>query len=1170
VRHGSHTAWAAVLIATGAILCGLDPLAAQPEERPAQQDTSVYRLTVQGPVKSVIENGERVIYMEERVRIDHETTTITSLRGKNYPDRRFVVLYDSVRVVDGTAVMLSNVGEYYGLTNTIILEGNVRFYDRGWKVHCDRVRYNRETRVAVLTGTVSLADSSRTMYADTIRYNRNEEIAEALGHVVLIDSLENYSIAGKHGRYDRLNKEAVVDVKPIFTFDLGSKEPGTVASRVMSFDVDRRIGIADGEVRMVKGETRASCDSAVIFDAENRAEMFGEPKASNGPSSMTGKRMLLWYNDEEVRRIVLPESGRLTESPPKGSPWREDSWIEGDSISIYLSHEAVDSVRIMKGAKAMYYPVETEERKVSNDYSTGQNMLFVFKNKELSYIRIAGAATGLYKYVNLAPRETIDSLAATVDTTLRFKDFSRSNERVKYSADVIEYFADTESVLLLGHAVLKYQDSGLEAERIDFNSRLDLLEATGEPVLEEEDQRMYGVEMGYDMDSEAGVVVDGSTKYGEGYYEGKDIFKVGKDVLKVYNSTYTTCDLAQPHYSFRARKMKVYINDKIVSGPIVLYLGNVPIFYFPFMVNSLRHERSSGFLRPNVDIGLNSREGRFVRGFGYYWAMNDYTDFVVLTDFNERQNDRLHIGNSYKVRYLLDGNVRFDYVHNFNAKTNEWRVEANHSQTFSPSASFSSSLDFVSSANAQQAIDQSQDFLRFIDRRIYSSARFNKTWGGTSFGVSATRDQKLDVSSATDTRVSSTLPSLSLNFPRRSLWFGAIHPLGERSVWERALGSVMFTPSISATRTSQVSDVLNYSNFSTGYSAGFSQQRTLGFIGIQPSVRLGWSYFKVLQYRLAEAYRNAPGVLARPADRSELSMGLSSAVSTKFYGTVYPRIGPLIGIRHTITPALSYGYTPKLSERQRESQSVSWSLDNTIDLKLQRGTQEVKENGVLAWSLGGTYNPDLPAKVAFSDISSTMRLRLGSLISFNLNNTYSPRQGRIVSTNFSTGFDVGGSFRYAATWVEPERRRVAAAVGEEKAKGATPSPGPGGAAAQGAGRWSFRMNYNISQFIFESFGGLSRRVDSNVDFTGNMQVTRNWSVSYQGYYNIEARNFTSRWYSLNRDLHCWRASFIHRKFGNDWTYYFEIEIKAHPEIKYERGSEGLQSYFGSGYTGGTF
>jgi lipopolysaccharide assembly outer membrane protein LptD (OstA) len=1149
------------LVSTLCLFVAFGGSGARSQEESAPADSTVYRVS-SSRLRWTLENGERVVYLEGGVRIDHETTTITSLRGTHYPNRRYIVLYDSVRVVDGAAEMTGDVGEYFGETNTVGLEGHVRFNERGWKVRCDRASYNRQTRIARFTGNLSIADSTRTMYADTVVYDRDREIADATGRVVIIDDVEDYSVAGKHIRFDRRGRTAIVDVDPILTFDLESDGKGTVVGRTMRFDVDRKIGVAEGKVQMVKGLTRATCDSATIYDAEGRAVLTGDPKAMNGSSSMSGKRMLLWYSENEVERIELPDTGRLTETPKAGSPWKEDSWIEGDSIAVFLSEEKVDSANILGKARAMYYPLEGEANKVSNSYSTGNAMSFVFKNAVLDYIRISGASTGLYKYINLAPRETIDSLAASIDSTLKYRDFARASERVQYNADRIEYFANTENVLLRGRAFLKYQNSSLEAKRIDFNSRLNLLEATGDPVLEEDQQRMYGTDMGYDLDAEAGVIVEGSTKYGEGYYQGKDIFKVGTDVLKVYRSTYTTCDFARPHYSFHANKMKVYIDDKIVSGPIFLYIGKIPVFYLPFMVNSLHHARSSGFLKPNLDIGIGSREGRFVQGLGYYWATNDYTDFLLTGDFNERRSVRLHLVNNYAVRYVLNGGARLDFVRDFGSKandysrTNEWMVESDHSQTFSPSAGFTSHLKFVSSDNAQQSIDLSQDIERFIDRRVYSSGNFHKSWGGTRLSLSASRDQKLSVKLPTEARLSSTLPSFSLNFPQRSLWFGEKHAKGEQGLWERGLGSILFTPAISATRTSEESIARKYSTGSTGYNMGFSRQARLGFIGISPSVSMGWSYFKVLTYQVDEKYDSLYPPSTRPRDRNEVSMRLGTGLGTKVYGTLYPRIGSLVGVRHTITPSVSYGFTPKLTASQRKSQSVAWSLDNSIDLKLKKGGQEVKSSDVLAWYLSGSYNPELPADRAFSDIGSTTRLRLGSLMSFNLNNRYATYRGRIVSTDFSMDLNLRGTLRYPATWTALQQERIAAAEAEQ-AKSAAPRDEAEGAGPRAAGGWSLAVGYNYGS----SGEGIYRTKRSNVRYNASGQLSQGWKLTFSGYYDIDARNFTQQSYSLVRDLHCWQASFTHQRTGNDWRYYFEISIKAHPDIKYERGTRAVQSYY---------
>lgn len=1132
-------------------------------EAPGTTDTTLYRVSA-ATLRSVIENGVRVTYLEGGVTVLHRAAVITSGSGKHYEERRYTLLLDGVHGKDGTLELWGNTGEYFGESNTLIVNGDVKMIDQGWEILCDRAQYDRARRIAILTGNLKLSDSTRVMYADSIFYDRGTEAADAVGNVVLIDEVEDYSIAGRHARFDRAVHEAVVDDRPILTFDLRAKEVGIISSRLMRFDVENEIGTAIGDVKMNKGDTHAECDSAVVKNNEMLLELYGEPRAYSRTAGMTGRMMYIRYNDSGVERVVIPDDGRLTEKPRKGSAWREDSWIEGDSVVIHIAEEQVDSVRIIGNARAMYYPVEGEKGKVSNNYSTGDTMFFRFHGQELDYVRIAGNSTGLYNFLNLRPGETIDSLAAMIDTALVHRNFRVQAERVRYSADVIEYFAATEDLKLLGNAALSYQNKSLSAKLIDFNSRLNVLEATGDPVLEEADQKMYGHVMGYDMESEAGIVIDGSTRYEEGYYRGKDIYKVGKDILKVYNSVYTTCDHEHPHYSLRSGRMKVYLKDKIVSGPITMYLGEVPIFYLPFMANSLRRDRHSGVLRPNFDIGIDSRDGRFIRGLGYYWATNDYTDFKVTTDFNERQNFRVFLHNRYKLRYLFDGNVQFNYLRNLASDANEWTFKSDHRQSFGKNTSLNSSLSFVSSDRAQSAVNSAEDVKRFQDRRIDSRVNFSKRWGGTNLGVSASRFQKLNVTSPTETRINATLPSLSLRLPRTSLWFGTKHKSGEQGFWERFLSGFTFSPNLSASRKVEESEARELATLSASSGTGFGRQLKVLFLNLSPSVNMGWSYFKVLHDRIHPDYTDQ--IKKRGDYTNEFSMSLSSGLGTTLYGIFYPKIGPLIGIRHTFNPTATYSYTPKISEGQVERQSVSYSVKNLLEMKLKQGEGDVKRK-IFTWDLSGSYNPDGDFNTLrsgdqhFSNITSSMHTSLGNLISFRLNNTYDPYERKILSTSINTGMTLrlSGTFAYAGKWDVEEAEKIAAARDEPAPAPQEAVPAEPGAPLRPGDKqsWSLNLNYSLSQ----TGTGDARRLTSQLDLNSNINLTRNWIINYSAYYDLEAREFTSQMYSIKRDLHCWQASFVYRQYGEEWSYYFQIAIKAHPEIMYERGARGLQSGF---------
>src|SRR6185436_19376364 len=162
-----------------------------------------------------------------------------------------------------------------------------------------------------------------------------------------------------------------------------------------------------------------------------------------------------------------------------------------------------------------------------------------------------------------------------------------------------------------------------------------------------------------------------------------------------------------------AKDMKVYPDDKVFTGPIWLYVGKTPIIALPFMANSISHGRRSGFLRPDIEFGITNDSNRFIRGLGYYWATNDYTDFTFVTDFDEDVRWRMYIGNRYAWRYKLNGDVNYIY-----------------------------------------------DVDRYIDRQIRSTARLSKSWKTTAVSVSGTRNQKLNVTDTEAPRVELTAPDI--------------------------------------------------------------------------------------------------------------------------------------------------------------------------------------------------------------------------------------------------------------------------------------------------------------------------------------------------------------------------------------------------------------------------
>ena len=85
---------------------------------------------------------------------------------------------------------------------------------------------------------------------------------------------------------------------------------------------------------------------------------------------------------------------------------------------------------------------------------------------------------------------------------------------------------------------------------------------------------------------------------------------------------------------------------------------------------------------------------------------------------------------------------------------------------------------------------------------------------------------------------------------------------------------------------------------------------------------------------------------------------------------------------------------------------------------------------------------------------------------------------------------------------------------------------------------------------------------STLRLNGQVDLTNTWKLTYSRDYDVEQRLVIGQNYTITRDLHCWQMSFSSRKLGDEWQFYFRINLKAHQEIYAEQGQRGL--------TGGAF
>ena len=77
-------------------------------------------------------------------------------------------------------------------------------------------------------------------------------------------------------------------------------------------------------------------------------------------------------------------------------------------------------------------------------------------------------------------------------------------------------------------------------------------------------------------------------------FGGESLSSVGANAYLVKDGLFTTSDSSKPDYHLRAKTIRIYAKDRVVFSNVRLYVGRTPIFWYPYLYQSLTAE--SGFL----------------------------------------------------------------------------------------------------------------------------------------------------------------------------------------------------------------------------------------------------------------------------------------------------------------------------------------------------------------------------------------------------------------------------------------------------------------------------------------------------------------------------------------------------------------------------------------------
>lgn len=834
-------------------------------------------------------------------------------------------------------------------------------------------------------------------------------------------------------------------------------------------------------------------------------------------------------------------------------------------------------------------------------------------------------------------RDTIvgDSIIVTSENGDTVVDESKHAARIdakveRYARDSIVQDILNRKVYLFGEAVVNYQNISLKADyiEVDFASNTvyaaGLEDSTGKligtPEFTEGDQTFKSNSMTYNFNTKKGIITKVVTEDGNGFLHGQKVKKLSDNSVNILHGMYTTCNnVEHPHFGFKFKKSRVIPDSKIVSGPAYMEIEGMPTpIALPFGFFPNKSGQTSGVVIPT--FGEYTSRGFYLEDGGYYWAISEYMDLQVLGDIYSRGGWGVKPRFRYKKRYSYSGSLNLGYAINITgtegasdySESTDFKIRWTHRQDpkARPNSSFSADVNIYSSNYSTYNVTSTEDYL---SNEFQSSIAYQKNWNSTYFlTINGSHRQN------TKTKVVDvTLPELTFTVNR-------FYPLKRKSGKKRFYEDLSVSYTMNAkSQISTVDSVLfEPSAFDTTLQMGASHKipitlplKVLKYFTLSTSFTINdrmydKSYDKYYQN---DTVFNAgdtllPGVYTDTINgfRNSLDYSISSSLSTKLFGMVAFKKGPIRAIRHVLTPTLSFSYVPDFGDSKYgyAGSYIDGDGDEVVYSHFQSslyGRPPLYKSGSIGVSFGNNLEIKVPSK---KDTVTGMR-KIKLIESFAVSGSYDLARDSLnmsmITMSGRTTLWKNVSLQYGSVWdpyaADSSGNRInkyqwdvnrnllrldntswRLSFGFQlsdkdfgKNKGKETTKGNEGDNSQQPPMhgtqdemdainanpddyvdwnipWSLNVNYNFNYTNYLDYVYFQKSSEKTIvqtlGFNGQINITPKWKFTFSSGWDFEANELSYTNINIYRDLHCWEMRFSWTPLGVRKSWNFSINVKA--------------------------
>jgi lipopolysaccharide assembly outer membrane protein LptD (OstA) len=683
--------------------------------------------------------------------------------------------------------------------------------------------------------------------------------------------------------------------------------------------------------------------------------------------------------------------------------------------------------------------------------------------------------------------------------------------------DEVEYFDEEKTIVARGNVIVKYGETTLTCDTMILHTDTSQVLCEGNVVIDRPGKgTLTGDRIRYDLIREKGELLEGDLKAFPWFGAGEEFKKTGKNEYYLRNSYLSTCDLDQPHYRLKAKEAWVYPDDKIIAKDVVIYIGRLPVFRFPYYY----HPFVQG--RPKVQFiyGQEKDWGRFILSAWRFYIKDD-TKFDIIVDYRSQKGwaegaNVYYYPKDFGLRGLGEGMFRAYIIHENRTGTydktpwrDEWR-DKERSEGVDPKLRYlyqwKHQIEFEPETIGTLECNRYSDSYVLQDYYYNEYERTPPTGDNYVTVISSKPNYMINIEANRRFNnyrtVTQKLPQLKMNVPKQQLWDTPFY-------YNSEISGTSFDKVFAIVDGKAEDDPQLVKRFDTLQELTYAGK--LGPVEVTPYVKF------------RETFYSRTAVKAQSVSRGQIGAGVEASmriwrifnVNTDLWGLNINRL------RHIIVPKVRYDNMQKPTidswkfyqmdeiDNLSEANGVDLSLENKLQTK-SHGGDGMSSRDLIRFIASTRYNFrmkknwfEFDKTNRFSDFNFNLELRPYDWFFVNGIMELNSENYAVNTINASTSVDMGDTFQLT-----------------------------------GGYRYEKLMPHSRNLFIID----------------GSYKINPRLRIGVYERFDVQLKTIEEQQLSLNIDLHCWELEVVYnvdgsRFFYDEFSLWFAFKVKAFPDLQ---------------------